>query len=359
MQFLLFVLVVSTLVVMSSAFRVSAPQRQLRLSSSALHMADIVDTAVSAGSFKTLAAALTAAGLVPTLKGPGPFTVFAPTDEAFAKLPAGTVDALLKDIPKLSSILTYHVVPGKVLAETVVTLNGKKVKTVNGAEVTIAVGPNGVFVDGAKVVTTDIVTDNGVIHVIDSVIIPKPAAPAAPVKPAFSAKNEAGVSGPFGFFDPFGISPIEKREFQKWRESELKHGRVAMLAVLGIFLAEKGFTFFGDVITGPAIYQYQQADALFPAFTFNVLGFALAVEGFNIIKGWESPEETAALGEVTASLKKDYIAGDLKFDPLGFKPKSAADFKTIQTKEINNGRLAMLAAAGIVAQELVTGQSVF
>ena len=121
--------------------------------------------------------------------------MFAPTDEAFAKLPAGTVEALLKDIPKLTSILTYHVVPGKVLAETVVTLDGKKVKTVNGAEVSISVSAEGVKVDGAKVVTTDIVTDNGVIHVIDSVILPAPAAPAAPPKPVFNPKLEAGVSG--------------------------------------------------------------------------------------------------------------------------------------------------------------------
>ena len=135
-------------------------------------MADIVDTAVGAGSFKTLAAALGAADLVATLKGPGPFTVFAPTDDAFAKLPAGTVDALLKDIPKLSSILTYHVVPGKVEAATVVTLDGQKVKTVNGKEVTIKVTDGVVFVDGAKVVTTDVACDNGVIHIIDSVILP-------------------------------------------------------------------------------------------------------------------------------------------------------------------------------------------
>lgn len=132
---------------------------------------------------------------MPTLKGAGPFTVFAPTDAAFAKLPPGTVEALLKDIPKLTSILTYHVVPGKVLAETVVTLNGKKVKTVNGAEVSISVGADGVKVDGASVVTTDIITDNGVIHVIDSVILPAAPAPAAPVKPAFNPKLEPGVSG--------------------------------------------------------------------------------------------------------------------------------------------------------------------
>ena len=133
---------------------------------------DIVDTAVAAGSFKTLAAALTAAGLVETLKGEGPFTVFAPTDEAFAKLPAGTVESLLKpeNREKLVAILTYHVVPGKVLAKDVVKL--KSAKTVNGKEVTVKVGDAGVMVDGAKVVATDIETSNGVIHVIDSVILP-------------------------------------------------------------------------------------------------------------------------------------------------------------------------------------------
>jgi transforming growth factor-beta-induced protein len=133
---------------------------------------DIVDTAVAAGSFKTLAAALTAAGLVDTLKGKGPFTVFAPTDEAFSKLPAGTVESLLKpeNREKLIAILTYHVVSGKVLAKDVVKL--KSAKTVNGKEVTVTVGDAGVMVDGAKVVATDIETSNGVIHVIDSVILP-------------------------------------------------------------------------------------------------------------------------------------------------------------------------------------------
>ena len=135
---------------------------------------DIVDTAVAAGSFKTLAAALGAAGLVETIKSAGPFTVFAPTDDAFAKLPAGTVDDLLKpeNKAKLAAILTYHVISGKVMASTVVTMDGQKVKTVNGAEATIKVGMDGVMVDGAKVVTTDIECSNGVIHVIDSVILP-------------------------------------------------------------------------------------------------------------------------------------------------------------------------------------------
>ena len=135
-------------------------------------MHDIVDTAVAAGSFKTLAAAVTAAGLVPTLNGAGPFTVFAPTDEAFAKLPAGTVDALLKDIPKLTSILTYHVLGAKVMAADVMTMDGKSAKTVNGAEVKIST-QGGVKLNGtANVVKTDIACTNGVIHVLDAVILP-------------------------------------------------------------------------------------------------------------------------------------------------------------------------------------------
>lgn len=134
---------------------------------------DIVDTAVSAGSFKTLAAALQAAGLVDTLKGKGPFTVFAPTDEAFAKLPAGTVEELLKpeNKAKLTAILTYHVVPGKVLAADVVNLT--EAKTVQGSSAKITVKEGKVKVDAANVVKTDILCGNGVIHVIDAVILPK------------------------------------------------------------------------------------------------------------------------------------------------------------------------------------------
>jgi uncharacterized surface protein with fasciclin (FAS1) repeats len=132
---------------------------------------DIVDTAVAAGSFKTLAAALEAAGLIETLKGKGPFTVFAPTDEAFAKLPAGTVEALLKDKKKLTKILLYHVVAGNVMAKDVVKL--KTAKTVQGSSVKITAKAGKVMVDKANVVKTDIETSNGVIHVIDSVILPK------------------------------------------------------------------------------------------------------------------------------------------------------------------------------------------
>ncbi len=133
---------------------------------------DIVDTAVAAGSFTTLAKALQAAGLVDTLKGAGPFTVFAPTDDAFAKLPAGTLADLLKpeNKAKLQAILTYHVVPGKVMASQVVGLTSAK--TVNGRELTIAVKDGGVMIDNAHVLKTDIATSNGVIHVIDTVLLP-------------------------------------------------------------------------------------------------------------------------------------------------------------------------------------------
>ena len=135
-------------------------------------MHDIIDTAVAAGTFKTLAAALTAAGLIDTLKGTGPFTVFAPTDEAFAKLPAGTVDALLKDVPKLKGILTYHVVSGKVMAADVMKMDGKAAKTVNGSDLKIST-QGGVKLNGNVHVTkTDIDCTNGVIHVVDSVLMP-------------------------------------------------------------------------------------------------------------------------------------------------------------------------------------------
>jgi uncharacterized surface protein with fasciclin (FAS1) repeats len=131
---------------------------------------DIVDTAVAAGSFKTLAKLLTDAGLVDTLKGAGPFTVFAPTDEAFAKVPKATLEALGKDKDKLRAVLTYHVVPGKVMAADVTKLTSAK--TVQGQSITISTA-GGVKVDNANVIKTDIACTNGVIHVIDSVILPK------------------------------------------------------------------------------------------------------------------------------------------------------------------------------------------
>ncbi len=152
--------------------------------------ADIVDTAVAAGTFNTLAAALEAAGLVDTLKGPGPFTVFAPTDDAFAALPAGTLDSLLADPEALSQILLYHVVSGSVDAATVVGLT--EAETVNGASVSIAVNGGTVRLNGAATVTaTDIMASNGIIHVIDAVLIPR--TPVAVAVPAPADSGNAGL----------------------------------------------------------------------------------------------------------------------------------------------------------------------
>ena len=175
---------------------------------------DIVDTAVAAGSFKTLAAALEAADLVTALKGKGPFTVFAPTDEAFAKLPKDTVQTLLKpeNKKKLADILTYHVVSGKVPASKVVKVTGAK--TLNGQQVDVAVKKDVVSVDGAKVVTTDIECSNGIIHVIDAVILPASetipvvATKAGSFKTLVAAVKAAGLAealsgkGPFTVFAP-------------------------------------------------------------------------------------------------------------------------------------------------------------
>jgi len=133
---------------------------------------DIVETAVAAGSFKTLAKLLTDAGLIETLKGPGPFTVFAPTDEAFAKVPAATLAALGKDKAALKNVLLYHVVAGKVMAADVVKMNGKSAKTAEGQDVAIMVMGDKVMVNKSNVVKTDIVAKNGVIHVIDAVLLP-------------------------------------------------------------------------------------------------------------------------------------------------------------------------------------------
>lgn len=131
---------------------------------------DIVDTAISAGSFNTLVTAVKAADLVSTLKGEGPFTVFAPTDAAFAKLPKGTLEALLNDKEKLKAVLTYHVVPGKVMAADVAKM--KTAKTANGKSLTISTADGSVMVNSAKVIQTDVAASNGVIHAIDTVVLP-------------------------------------------------------------------------------------------------------------------------------------------------------------------------------------------
>lgn len=142
-------------------------------------MNDIVAVAAGAGQFNTLVAAVKAAGLVETLQGDGPFTVFAPTDAAFAKLPEGTIEALLADKEKLTAILTYHVVSGKVMAADIVKAGGADPATVNGAPVNITLRDGQVYVDGAKVITADIQASNGVIHVIDTVIMPSMATASA------------------------------------------------------------------------------------------------------------------------------------------------------------------------------------
>jgi uncharacterized surface protein with fasciclin (FAS1) repeats len=141
----------------------------IALSAVSVQAKDIVDTAIAAGSFKTLVTAVQAAGLVDTLKSKGPFTLFAPTDEAFAKIPKADLDALLKDKAKLTAVLTYHVVAGKVMSKDIMP---GQVKTVQGGELTIAT-TGGVTVNGAKVTAADVVADNGVIHVIDTVLMPK------------------------------------------------------------------------------------------------------------------------------------------------------------------------------------------
>jgi len=160
------ILTFTSLAVVVGIMAVAAPVR-------AQQTKDIVDTAVAAGSFTTLAKALTAADLVATLKGPGPFTVFAPTDEAFAKLPAGTVENLLKPENKamLRRVLTYHVVPGKVMAADVVKVTSAK--AVSGDMLSIKGGGGAVMVDQARVVKTDIAASNGVIHVVDAVLLPR------------------------------------------------------------------------------------------------------------------------------------------------------------------------------------------
>ena len=136
-------------------------------------MKNIVQVAVENGNFNTLVTAVKAAGLAETLQGPGPFTVFAPTDAAFAKLPEGTVNALLADKEKLTAILTYHVISGKVVASDITRMNGANPVTVNGQKLDIAVRGGKVYVNGAQVITADVYASNGVIHVIDGVLLPK------------------------------------------------------------------------------------------------------------------------------------------------------------------------------------------
>jgi light-harvesting complex I chlorophyll a/b binding protein 1 len=174
-----------------------------------------------------------------------------------------------------------------------------------------------------------------------------------------SAEGLVGSLAPVGFFDPLGLSAGKTAgEIKKIREAELKHGRVAMLAFLGILVGESFNPLFDGKITGPAIYQFQQADDLVPFFWVGVLFFIALIEGQNILTGWESAKETNAKKTGVAELRADYVNGDLGFDPLGLKPADQASFDELRTKELQNGRLALLGVAGIVAQELVNGKGV-
>lgn len=219
---------------------------------------DIVDTAVAAGQFKTLAAALGAADLVETLKGDGPFTVFAPTDAAFAKLPAGTVETLLKpeNKGKLAGILTYHVVSGSVMAEAVVGLTGAT--TVNGQQVDIKVDGDTVMIDGAKVVKTDIKCSNGVIHVIDSVILPadknivEVAAAAGSFKTLIAAAKAAGLAGALTGEGPFTVFAPTDEAFAKLPEGTvatlLKPENKEKLAAILKYHVVSGRVYSGDAV---------------------------------------------------------------------------------------------------------------
>jgi light-harvesting complex I chlorophyll a/b binding protein 1 len=175
-----------------------------------------------------------------------------------------------------------------------------------------------------------------------------------------SAADLPGALPPVGFFDPLGLSSGKTDgEIKKIREAELKHGRVAMLAFVGILVGESFNPLFDGKITGPAIYQFQQADDLVSFFWVGVLFVIALIEGQNILTGWESPTETNKRATGVAELKADYVNGDLGFDPLNLTPADSDAFNTLRTKELQNGRLAMLGVAGIVAQELVNGKGVF
>ena len=232
---------------------------------------DIVDTAVEAGNFKTLAAALKAAGLADTLKGDGPFTVFAPTDEAFAKLPQGTVQSLLRpeNRDKLAAILTYHVVPGKVKAEQVVNLDAAE--TVNGQRVDIKTKYGSVMIDGAKVTSTDITASNGVIHVIDSVIMPsdkdivETAVDAGSFNTLAAALEAAGLVSTLQGDGPFTVFAPTDEAFDKLPDGTvesllLPENRDKLVSILTYHVVP-GRVFSGDVADARRLKTVQGAHA--------------------------------------------------------------------------------------------------
>eukprot|EP01039_Chlorochromonas_danica_P003111 gene3111-biopygen1614 len=177
----------------------------------------------------------------------------------------------------------------------------------------------------------------------------------------FDPKKQVGSSAPLGFFDPLGFSNgISESLYKRYQESEIKHGRVAMLAALGFFFGEAFHPLFHGEVSGPAIFEFQKAEAIFHNFWIPALVLVSAVEGRTIAEGWESPEETFKNGpSLGAKLRSDYEPGNLGFDPLGLRPKSPAAYADLKTKELNNGRLAMVGVLGLVVQELITQQPVF
>ncbi|KAJ1412677.1 chlorophyll a/b-binding protein domain-containing protein [Ochromonadaceae sp. CCMP2298] len=183
---------------------------------------------------------------------------------------------------------------------------------------------------------------------------------AAKVKITFDPKDTVGSSAPFGFFDPASFClDISEDQYKIYQEAETKHGRVAMLAFLGIVIGEMVNPLFDGAITGPAIYQFQQADAILPLFWVGVTWFIAMIEGQTIISAWQPLQETMNEPLGLAKLSKTHVAGDLRFDPLNLKPRTDKDLRAMRTKEINNGRLAMIGVVGIVVQELITNTPIF
>jgi uncharacterized surface protein with fasciclin (FAS1) repeats len=305
----------------------------------------IVDAAIADPQFSVLVEAVVKANLAGALKGPGPFTVLAPTNEAFIKA-LGALKlskAQLLDLPNLGAILKFHVISGAVMSSALT--DGLEATTLEGSKVKFSLGGGAVKVNGANVIKADIKLDNGVIHVIDTVILP-------PVKPKEYLAGMAGISLPFGGgpFDPLGFTEGQTvAEIKRLRESELIHGRVCMLAAVGILVGEKFNPLFDGSITGLAIDHWQQVPAGFEGVVTLAIGIA---EAGRANKGWVEP------GNGLFQLREGYAPGDLGFDPLGLLPTAAPVAKEMATKELNNGRLAMLATAGMVMQELVTGKTI-
>lgn len=188
---------------------------------------DLVDTTTQAGNFKSLSKYLSESGLANELRK-GQHTLFAPTDDAWSKMP---MKELANDDGKLKNLLQYHLIEGKLMSSSVLMLDQKKVSTENiNADLKFTVNAiDGIKVDDATVIATDILCDNGVIHIIDKVLIPD-------TKLRFNPANEPGASEPFGFWDPLGLCPSSKRQFSQYRESELKHGRIAMIGIIIIII---------------------------------------------------------------------------------------------------------------------------